>query len=52
MFKTNGSFSKTIVFKNGNTSIFLNSENIQDFDESFYRGFHLVVSGLDSIVAR
>ncbi|XP_076055913.1 ubiquitin-like activating enzyme 3 isoform X2 [Oratosquilla oratoria] len=25
---------------------------IQDFDESFYRGFHLVVCGLDSIVAR
>ncbi|XP_047100634.1 NEDD8-activating enzyme E1 catalytic subunit [Schistocerca piceifrons] len=25
---------------------------IQDFDESFYRSFHLVVCGLDSIVAR
>ena len=25
---------------------------IQDFDEDFYRGFHLVVCGLDSIVAR
>ena len=25
---------------------------IQDFDEGFYRGFHLVVCGLDSIVAR
>ncbi|XP_076447611.1 NEDD8-activating enzyme E1 catalytic subunit-like [Babylonia areolata] len=25
---------------------------IQDFDESFYRGFHIVVCGLDSIVAR
>lgn len=25
---------------------------IQDFDESFYRGFHLVVCGLDSLVAR
>ncbi|CAG2055585.1 unnamed protein product [Timema podura] len=25
---------------------------IQDFDESFYRGFHLVLCGLDSIVAR
>ena len=24
----------------------------KDFDESFYRGFHLVVCGLDSIVAR
>ncbi|XP_060556488.1 NEDD8-activating enzyme E1 catalytic subunit-like [Ruditapes philippinarum] len=25
---------------------------IQDYDESFYRGFHIVVCGLDSIVAR
>lgn len=25
---------------------------IQDFDDDFYRGFHLVVCGLDSIVAR
>lgn len=25
---------------------------IQDFDEEFYRGFHLIVCGLDSIVAR
>ncbi|XP_005098883.1 NEDD8-activating enzyme E1 catalytic subunit [Aplysia californica] len=25
---------------------------IQDFDESFYRGFHIVVCGLDSIIAR
>jgi ubiquitin-activating enzyme E1 C len=25
---------------------------IQDFDDSFYRQFHIVVSGLDSIVAR
>nr|XP_053648702.1 NEDD8-activating enzyme E1 catalytic subunit-like [Cherax quadricarinatus] len=25
---------------------------IQDFDDEFYRSFHLVVSGLDSIVAR
>ncbi|KAL8566247.1 NEDD8-activating protein uba3 [Nucella lapillus] len=25
---------------------------IQDFDESFYKGFHIVVCGLDSIVAR
>ena len=25
---------------------------IQDFDEDFYRGFHVVVCGLDSIVAR
>jgi ubiquitin-activating enzyme E1 C len=25
---------------------------IQDFDESFYRQFHLIVCGLDSIVAR
>ncbi|CAH1784961.1 unnamed protein product [Owenia fusiformis] len=25
---------------------------IQDFDSSFYRGFHIVVCGLDSIIAR
>ncbi|XP_067684861.1 NEDD8-activating enzyme E1 catalytic subunit-like [Haliotis asinina] len=25
---------------------------IQDYDESFYRGFHIIVCGLDSIVAR
>uniref|UniRef100_A0A0B7B6L3 NEDD8-activating enzyme E1 catalytic subunit n=2 Tax=Arion vulgaris TaxID=1028688 RepID=A0A0B7B6L3_9EUPU len=25
---------------------------IQDFDETFYRGFHIVVCGLDSIIAR
>ncbi|PNF26642.1 NEDD8-activating enzyme E1 catalytic subunit [Cryptotermes secundus] len=25
---------------------------IQDFDETFYRSFHIVISGLDSIVAR
>jgi hypothetical protein len=25
---------------------------LQDFDEEFYRGFHLIVCGLDSIVAR
>lgn len=25
---------------------------IQDFDESFYRGFHIIVCGLDSIIAR
>jgi len=25
---------------------------IQDFDEDFYRNFHLIVCGLDSIVAR
>lgn len=25
---------------------------IQDFDDSFYRGFHIIVCGLDSIVAR
>ncbi|RUS88358.1 hypothetical protein EGW08_003870 [Elysia chlorotica] len=25
---------------------------IQDFDDSFYRGFHIVVCGLDSIIAR
>lgn len=25
---------------------------IQDYDEDFYRGFHLIVCGLDSIVAR
>lgn len=27
-------------------------KKIQDFDDDFYRSFHLVVSGLDSIVAR
>lgn len=27
-------------------------KKIQDFDEDFYRKFHIVVSGLDSIVAR
>ncbi|CAL4062734.1 unnamed protein product, partial [Meganyctiphanes norvegica] len=27
-------------------------KKIQDFDEDFYRSFHLVVCGLDSIVAR
>jgi len=25
---------------------------IQDFDEDFYRGFHMVICGLDSVVAR
>ncbi|CAG5120245.1 unnamed protein product, partial [Candidula unifasciata] len=29
-----------------------NFAKIQDFDESFYRGFHIVVCGLDSIIAR
>lgn len=27
-------------------------DKIQDFDETFYRSFHIVISGLDSIVAR
>lgn len=27
-------------------------KKIQDFDESFYRQFHIVISGLDSVVAR
>ncbi|XP_068671161.1 NEDD8-activating enzyme E1 catalytic subunit-like isoform X2 [Montipora foliosa] len=32
--------------------LFRHFKKIQDFDADFYRGFHLIVCGLDSIVAR
>uniref|UniRef100_W5LG82 NEDD8-activating enzyme E1 catalytic subunit n=1 Tax=Astyanax mexicanus TaxID=7994 RepID=W5LG82_ASTMX len=42
----------TIDVSNLNRQFLFRQDKIQDFDESFYRQFHIIVCGLDSIIAR